>query len=177
MMTEIKQACEVPTEVIENRQEFQNNRVPQICEEFDLKKVVVEPNRFNYDGVITIAPIEFSAKCGHHLVGIHGKAYFAYIPDKQIIGLSMSARIIEYFLNVTKEILQEEANKQIVDFFQEKLKPKGVWLILNATHECMSARGVRQRSSRTSTSDMRGVFHTDFALRDETKYLWEIGEK
>ncbi len=173
----LKKAKDIPIEIIEDRQKFQENRVPQICEEFELKKVVIEKNTFNYNGVVAIAPLEFSAKCQHHTVGIHGKAYFAYIPDERVIGLSMSSRIIEYFMNVTKEIIQEEANKVIVDFFEEILKPKGVWLVLKATHECMSSRGVRQRNAKTSTSDMRGVFHTDGALRDETKYLWEMGEK
>ena len=159
--------------MITNRDEFQKNRVPQIAEEFELKKVVVEPNTIKYDGVVAIGPLEFSAKCGHHGVGIHGEAYFAYIPDKKIIGLSMSARILEHYVNVTKEILQEEVNKQVVEFYVEAIKPLGVWLVMKAVHECMTARGVKQRRALTTTSDMYGVFHKDSALREEVLKLWK----
>ena len=163
-----------PIEVIDDRKKFQETRIPQIAGEFDLKKVVVEPNNIRYGGVVAIGPLDWSAKCGHHGVGIHGEAYFAYIPDKKIIGLSMSARILEYFANVTKEILQEEVNMQIVDFYYKTIKPKGVWLVMKAVHECMTARGVKQRNALTTTSDMRGVFHKDSALRDEVLKLWKL---
>lgn len=163
-----------PLEIIEDRKEFQKNRVPQLAEEFELKKVVVEKNTCNYPGVVAIEPIDFSAKCEHHVVGIHGKAFFAYLPGPYLIGLSQVARIIEAFLNVTQEIIQEEATLEIVNYFEQILKPKGLWLVIKARHECMSARGVRQRNSLTTTSVMRGVFHTDHALRDEVFKLWSL---
>ena len=163
----------IPIKIIKDRKEFQNNRVPEIGKEFELEKIVVEENKY-YDGVVAIEPLDFSAKCIHHLVAISGKAYFAYMPDKYVIGLSQTSRILEYFLNVTKEIIQEEANTEIVNFFDEMLKPKGVWLVLKAKHDCMCSRGVRQRNARTTTSVMRGIFHTDQALRNETIQLWRL---
>ena len=164
----------IPLEIIEDRKKFSENRVPQIVEEFKLEKIVVEKNTYNYDGVLAIEPIDFSAKCEHHEVGIHGRAFFAYIPNEFIVGLSQVARIIEYFMNVTTEILQEEATIKIVDFFMDILKPKALWLVIKAKHECMCARGVRQRNSRTTSSIIRGGLENDIALRNEIIKLWEL---
>lgn len=162
-----------PLEIIKDRKEFQKNRVPQLAEEFKLKKVVVEENTCEYNGVVAIAPIDFSTKCAHHDVAIIGKVFFAYIPGQYIIGLSQIPRIIEHFLNITQEIIQEEATKNLADYF-EQLKPLGLWIVVKARHECMCSRGVRQRNALTTTSDMRGVFHTDVALRNETLNLWKL---
>ncbi len=167
------QEPEIKIEIIENRQEFQNKRIPELQEEFLLKKIVVEKNTFEYDGIITINPIEFSAKCEHHLVGIEGKVYFAYMPDELVIGLSQAPRIIEHFLNVTREIIQEEATKVIADFFEKAIKPKGLWIAIIAKHDCMCSRGVRQRNARATTSVIKGVFHKQ-DVRDETKFLWRL---
>jgi len=118
--------------------------------------------------------MDFSAKCEHHLVSINGKVFFAYIPIKYLIGLSQVARVMEYYMNVSQEIIQEEATKEIADMLNEILKPEGLWVVVKAKHECMSARGVRQRNTLTTTSELRGVFHTDVALRNETLKLWEL---
>jgi len=162
-----------PIQIIEDRKEFQKNRVPQIAEEFELKKVVVERNTCGYTGIVAIAPIDFSTKCEHHTVGIHGKVYFAYMPGQYLVGLSQVARIVESFLNVTQEIIQEEATVKIAQFFQKVLKPRGLWIVIKAKHECMSARGVRQRNSLTTTSVILGEFE-DASIRAETIKLWEL---
>jgi len=160
-------------EIIKDRREFQNKRVPELKEEFKLEKIVVEENSFEYDGIITIEPIEFSVKCEHHIIGISGKVFFAYMPDKLVLGLSQAPRIIEYFLNITEEIIQEEVTKKIADFFEKAIKPKGLWIVIKARHDCMCARGVRQRNARATTSVIRGLFH-EFDVRDETKFLWGL---
>jgi GTP cyclohydrolase I len=163
----------VRLKIIKNRKKFQKERVPQIGEEFKLTKVVVEENTFNYQGVVALAPIEFSAKCEHHLVSIHGNVYFAYVPGRYIVGLSQIARIIESFLNVTTEIIQEEVTKKIADYFEKKLQPQGLWIVIKAKHECMTARGVRQRNCLTTTSEIRGVFWQQ-DLRQEVMSLWKL---
>jgi len=172
-MKTVQDIEKIPFEVIEDRREFQKNRVPQIKEEFTLKKIVIEENKMNYNGIVAIAPIDFSAKCEHHLVSIHGKCWFAYIPNKKLIGLSQVARIIEYYLNVTEEIIQEEATKVLADVFEKVLEPQGLWLIIKARHECMSSRGIRQRNALTATAEIRGRFKIP-AVRDETKFLWGL---
>jgi len=160
-------------EVIEDRRVFQNKRVPELSEEFKLEKIVVEKNSFEYDGIVAIEPIEFSAKCEHHLVGIEGKVFFAYMPDKLILGLSQAPRIIEYFLNITEEIIQEEVTKKIADFFEDVIKPKGSWIVVKARHDCMCSRGVRQRNAKATTSVIKGNFHKQ-DVRDEVKFLWTL---
>ena len=159
--------------VIKDRKKFQEDRIPHLREEFDLKQIVVEENTSDYRGVVSLSPIDFSAKCGHHQVSIHGKVYFAYVPHRYIIGLSQIARIVEHFLNITTEVIQEEATKQIVDYFEQKLAPSGVWVVVKAVHECMTARGVRQRNCKTVTSEIRGTFWQQ-DLRDEVLGLWKL---
>ena len=165
------ETCEPKIQIIENRKEFQNKRIPELKEEFKLEKIVVEKNIFEYDGIVTIEPIEFSAKCEHHLVGIQGRVFFAYMPNELIIGLSQAPRIIEHFLNVTEEVIQEEVTKKIADFFEKNVQPKGLWIVIKARHDCMCSRGVRQRNAKATTSVIRGVFHKQ-DVRDETKFLW-----
>jgi GTP cyclohydrolase I len=173
MNTKIKSPSDIPLEIIKNRKEFAKKRVKQIPKEFELKKIVVEENKVHYNGIVAIEPIHFSALCEHHQVGIRGKVYFAYVPTNYLIGLSQVARVVEYFLNPTREILQEEVTKQIADFIWEKIKPAGLWLIVKAEHDCMNMRGVKQRNSKTTTSEIRGSFINP-DLRNETALLWRL---
>lgn len=138
--------------------EFQKKRIKQISKEFRLKKIVVMPNDIRYNGMVILKNIEFTTRCEHHLVSIRGVCHFGYIPGKYLIGLSQIARIIEYFLNPATEVIQERANKELADYFQRLLKPRGLILVIKARHDCVSARGVRQRNVECITSEIRGNF-------------------
>lgn len=164
----------IPLKVIKDRSKFSKQRVKQIPNEFKLKRIVVEENKIKYRGIITLNPIEFSSKCEHHQVGIHGEIYFAYVPNEYLVGLSHIAKICEKFLNVSNGILQEEATKRIVEYFYNKIKPAGVWVVIKAKHECMSARGVKQRSTFTKTSWLEGSFQFNERLMNETIQLWKL---
>lgn len=165
----------VPLKIIKNVKEFQNNRVPQLYEEFEMKKLVVMPNE-GIEDVQMARGIEFSAKCEHHTVGIKGKVWFAYLPDKYLIGLSQVPRVVEHFANVTVETIQERIAKQVADFLVKKIKPKGVWIIIDAEHFCATQRGVRQRNMRWTSSAIRGDFKKNPTLRLETIQAWQLME-
>ena len=145
--------------VVNDVKKFQKKRVKEIPKEFKHNRVTCFPNKEKYNGIVLLEPIDFSAKCEHHLVSIHGRVYIAYQPSDILIGLSQIARIVETFLNPTIETIQERATKQICDKIDNLLQPQGVMVIIKAEHECMTMRGVKQRNCRTTTSEVRGVFH------------------
>lgn len=103
--------------------------------------------------------IPFYSLCEHHLLPFFGKAHIAYIPDKEVVGLSKLARTVEVFARRLQ--LQEQMNCQIADAIMEELKPKGVIVLLEAEHLCMTMRGVKKPGSKTTTITSRGVFETE----------------
>jgi GTP cyclohydrolase I len=166
---------DIPIELIKDVKEFQNKRIPELEDEFKLKKVVLMPNE-NINDVQFARGIEFSCKCEHHLVGIKGKVWFAYLPDEYLIGISQVARVIEYLANVTVETIQERLAKQIADYLEKILKPKALWIIIEAEHFCATQRGVRQRNMKWGSSAIRGQFKDDNALRNEVVNIWNLME-
>ena len=117
------------------------------------------PNKKGYDGIICTRAIDWAANCEHHLVGIVGKAYIGYIPNSDYyVGASKLARMVEKYLNPIKNVTQEDANVDIINMIDEKLKPEGVICILVGKHICMSHRGVKQPNADMLTSQIRGAF-------------------
>ena len=156
------------------KRKYLNERRRVIKEEYPYPKMICFENLKKYCGIVVVKDIEFSTRCQHHLVSIRGKAYIGYVPNNKLLpGLSQVARVVEYFLNPTTAITQEDANKQITDFIQKEAKPKGLIVVLKAWHDCISSRGIKQRNVSVLTSEIRGRFK-DTATRDEFFKLLEV---
>jgi GTP cyclohydrolase I len=120
--------------------------------------------------MVIVRDIPFSSMCEHHLLPFVGKAHIAYIPaDNKIIGLSKFARIVDNFAK--KPQVQERLTDDIADFLNENLKPKGVAVIIEAEHMCMSIRGAKAFGAQTQTSALRGCLKTDARSRAEVLAL------
>ncbi len=107
--------------------------------------------------------IVFYSMCEHHLLPFYGKAHIAYIPDGEVVGLSKLARTVEVYAR--RPQIQEQMTAQIADAIMEHLKPKGVMVVLEAEHMCMTMRGVKKPGSQTVTMVSRGVFEEEEGLR------------
>ena len=110
----------------------------------------------NYRQMVIVKDIDFYSMCEHHLLPFFGKAHIAYIPNKQITGLSKIARIVEVYARRMQ--VQERMTTQIKECIQRTLNPMGVMVIIEAQHLCMQMRGVQKQHSITTTSDFTGVF-------------------
>ena len=119
----------------------------------------------DYDEVVLLKDIEFSSVCEHHLMPFTGKAHVAYLPDGKIVGLSKLARAVEHFAR--RPQVQERLTAQIADLISKTLEPKGVAVVLEATHTCMTMRGVKKPGSVMTTSAMRGLIRENLATRTE----------
>ena len=108
--------------------------------------------------------IVFYSTCEHHLLPFYGKAHVAYIPDGKVVGLSKLARTVEVYAK--RPQLQEQLTAQIADALMEYLKPKGVMVVMEAEHMCMTMRGVKKPGTQTVTCVTRGVFSEDESLKN-----------
>lgn len=108
--------------------------------------------------------ITFYSTCEHHMLPFYGKAHIAYIPDGKVVGLSKLARTVEVFARRLQ--LQEQLTDQIADALMEHMQPRGVMVLIEAEHLCMTMRGIKKPGSRTVTLSRRGVFESDSALED-----------
>lgn len=108
--------------------------------------------------------ITFYSTCEHHMLPFYGKAHIAYIPDGRVVGLSKLARTVEVFARRLQ--LQEQLTDQIADALMEHMQPRGVMVLIEAEHLCMTMRGIKKPGSRTVTLSRRGVFESDPALED-----------
>jgi GTP cyclohydrolase IA len=115
--------------------------------------------------MVMVRDIELYSLCEHHMLPFFGKAHVAYIPDRQIVGLSKLPRIVEVFARRLQ--VQERLTEQIATAVETVLKPKGVGVVIEAYHLCMMMRGVEKQNSKTITSSLRGVFRDDAKTRDE----------
>ena len=131
------------------------------------------PNDEGYDEMVMARDIPFHSLCQHHLLPFKGVAHVAYLPGDRIIGLSKLARIVELFARNLQ--LQERLTKQVSDWLQEQLQPKGVGVVLEAEHLCMSLRGVQAAGSLTVTSALHGLLREDQRSRAEFFSLTRVG--
>ena len=118
-----------------------------------------------YDEMVIVKNINFNSHCEHHMVPIIGIAHIAYIPNKRVVGISKLARVLDVFAKRLQT--QETMTALIADTIESVLKPKGVAVVVDANHQCMSTRGVNKPNSSTVTSRMLGLFRTDPRTRSE----------
>jgi GTP cyclohydrolase I len=119
----------------------------------------------DYDEMVVLRDIQFHSMCEHHLLPFIGRAHVAYLPKGKVIGLSKLARIVESFAR--RPQLQERLTVQIADMMMKHLDARGCGVILEATHTCMTIRGVKKPGSTMVTSAMRGTFKSNLATRTE----------
>jgi GTP cyclohydrolase IA len=130
--------------------------------EFDLTTF---PNDEGYDELVLARNIPVQSLCEHHLLPFQGVAHVAYLPGERILGLSKLARVVELFARDFQ--VQERLTKQVADWLQDHLEPKGVGVVIEAEHQCMSLRGVRAAGSTTVTSALHGLLRDSAASRQE----------
>nr|BAL52746.1 GTP cyclohydrolase I [uncultured Chloroflexota bacterium] len=119
----------------------------------------------SYDEVVIVRDIEFHSLCEHHMLPFIGRAHVAYLPRGKVIGLSKIPRIVDMFAHRLQ--VQERMTRQIADFLQELLQPRGVAVVVEALHLCSMIRGVKKHDARMVTSAMYGAFRTNSATRQE----------
>lgn len=118
-----------------------------------------------YDEMVVLKDIDFHSHCEHHMVPIIGKAYVAYLPDKRVVGISKLARVVEAYAKRLQ--IQEKMTAQIANAINDVLKPRGVAVIIEAEHQCMTTRGVQKPGVSMVTSTMLGAFRDDALTRRE----------
>jgi GTP cyclohydrolase I len=123
------------------------------------------PNDGGYDELVVAQSIPFHSLCEHHLLPFHGVAHIGYLPGARIIGLSKLGRVVDLFARRLQ--VQERMTVQIADWLAEELSPKGIGVVLEAEHLCMSLRGVRKPGARTVTSALQGLVRDDPRTRQE----------
>lgn len=122
------------------------------------------------EDLVSVRDIPLYSMCEHHLLPFTGVAHIAYIPrDGRVLGLSKLARIVNCFAR--RPQLQERLTEQVADFLERELNPRGVAVIIEAEHLCMTMRGVRAAGARTQTSALRGIMKSDARTRAETLSL------
>ena len=123
------------------------------------------PNDEHYDELVLARSIPFQSLCEHHMLPFTGVAHVGYLPGERILGLSKLARVVELFARDLQ--VQERLTVQVANWLQEHLAPKGVGVVIEAEHMCMSLRGVQARGSRTITSSVHGLLREDPRSRQE----------
>ena len=123
------------------------------------------PNTEGYDELVVARDIPFHSLCMHHVLPFHGVAHVGYLPGERIVGLSKLARVVDLFARDLQ--VQERLTMQIAGWLEDHLEPKGVGVVLEAEHMCMSLRGVQKTGARTVTSALHGLVRDDPRTRQE----------
>ncbi|MEV5701769.1 MULTISPECIES: GTP cyclohydrolase I FolE [Streptomyces violaceoruber group] len=123
------------------------------------------PNDEGYDELVLARDIPLRSVCQHHMLPFVGVAHVGYLPGARILGLSKLARVVEHY--ACRPQVQERLTKQVADHLAEQLRPRGVGVVVEAEHTCMTLRGVRATGSRTVTSTLLGTLRDDAASRQE----------
>lgn len=130
-----------------------------------LKKVFTE----KYDEVVLVKDITFNSMCEHHMLPFYGKAHIGYVPQGKVLGLSKLARVVEVVSK--RPQVQERMTETIADLMVSELNPKGVAVVVEASHSCMTIRGIKKPASMCVTSAMRGLFRSNLSSRSEIMTL------
>lgn len=129
----------------------------------------------NYDEIVLLRDIPFYSICEHHLMPFIGRAHVAYLPSGKVLGISKLARIVDSFARRLQ--VQERLTNQIADFLMQQLKPRGVTVVIEASHSCMTIRGIKKPGSSMVTSALRGIFIRDQRSRSEVLSLINANNK
>jgi len=125
-----------------------------------------------YDEMIVLRDIEFESHCEHHMAPIIGRAHVGYLPEGKVVGISKLARVVEAYARRFQ--VQEKMTAQVAACIEQVLQPRGVGVVIEATHECMTTRGIHKRGVSMVTSKMLGGFRDDARTRSE--FLRFIGD-
>ncbi len=153
------------------------DRIVRLWEEFKSHEhfnMTVFEDIGEYDEMVVVRDIQFYSLCEHHLLPFFGKAHIVYIPDKKVCGLSKLVRVVNKF--AYRPQVQERLTAEIAEFLEKELNPKGVAVVLEAEHLCLSMRGVKNPSSYTVTSKLTGVFKESEKTRNEFLNLIHNGK-
>ncbi|MEM7233378.1 MAG: GTP cyclohydrolase I FolE [Planctomycetota bacterium] len=123
----------------------------------------------DYDEIVVVKDIPFFSMCEHHLLPFTGKAHTAYMPTGKVLGISKLARAVDAYAK--RPQVQERLTNQVADLLEELAEPRGVVVVLEASHTCMSMRGVKKPGSSVITSAVRGIFRKNLATRNEVMHL------
>jgi len=140
----------------------------------DPKKHTRKAFREKYDEIVLLRDIPFYSICEHHLMPFIGSAHVAYLPTGIVLGVSKLARIVDCFSRRLQ--VQERLTDQIADFIMDNLEPMGVAVVLEASHSCMTIRGIKKPGSVMVTSSLRGIFKKDPRSRNEVLSLMHNGQ-
>ncbi len=141
------------------------------CPETYLKRTFEQVG--GYDEIVLLKDIPFHSHCEHHMAPIHGKAHVAYLPTDKVVGISKLARVVKAYARRLQ--VQERLTAEIADCIQKVLEPQGVAVVIEASHACMTARGVNTPGVSMTTSRMMGVFRDDQKAREELVKLIGLG--
>ncbi len=142
----------------EDPQEYLSRTFEQVC---------------GYDELIVLRDIEFESHCEHHMAPIIGKAHVGYLPDGKVVGISKLARVVETYARRFQ--VQEKMTSQIANCIDAVLKPRGVGVVIEGAHECMTTRGIHKRGVSMVTSKMLGSFREDARTRAEFLRFIDVG--
>lgn len=130
-----------------------------------LQKFFTEP----YDEMVLVRDISFNSMCEHHMLPFSGKAHIGYVPNGKVVGLSKLARVVEVISR--RPQVQERMTEQVANLLIEELDVKGVAVVIEASHSCMTIRGIRKPGSVCVTSAMKGIFRSNLSSRSEVMAL------
>jgi len=141
----------------------------QYFEGYDIDPIALLQRTFEevegYDEIVLLRDIRFESHCEHHIMPILGRAHVAYLPERRVVGISKLARVVDAYARRLQ--IQEKMTAQIANTINEVLEPQGVAVVIEATHLCMTARGVHKAGATMVTSRMLGTFRTDPRTRRE----------
>ena len=138
----------------------------------DPKEHVTSVFHEGYDEIVLLRDVPFYSVCEHHMMPFIGKTHIAYLPDGKVLGVSKLARIVDCFARRLQ--VQERLTSQVADFLMDNLKPKGVAVVIEASHSCMTIRGIKKPGSVMVTSALRGIFIRDPRSRSEVLGLMHV---
>ncbi len=141
----------------------------------DPKEHVTSVFHERYDEIVLLRDVPFYSVCEHHMMPFIGKTHIAYLPDGKVLGVSKLARIVDCFARRLQ--VQERLTSQVADFLMDNLKPKGAAVVIEASHSCMTIRGIKKPGSVMVTSALRGIFIRDPRSRSEVLGLMHVDRK
>lgn len=153
--------ADTPARVVRSYEEFFNGY--NACPKTILERTFEETD--GYDEIVLLRGIRFESHCEHHMAPVIGQAHVAYLPRHRVVGISKLARLVEIFARRLQ--IQEKMTAQIANTIQEVLQPRGVAVVIEASHHCMTTRGIHKPGAVMTTSRMLGAFRDDASTRRE----------